>query len=153
MEEFKLVRNGTPVRNDASTVSEQSYNEEGQFNLNSDALWGSQPSQEDLQQFIDNIYDHALDLYVNQKYSWEEVRQRLIYEGLNQELSETVVNNLQSQVDEIKQKNAIKALRNGALWFGGGLVFTVITGGQYLFWGAMVYGIILLIKGLCHKNS
>lgn len=112
----------------------------------------SQPSEAEIKQFIEDVYNYAADLYINHKYSWSQIRYELINQGLSSADAETVVENLKGQEKEAKKSGANKLLRNGALWCGGGLFLTIITGGQYLFWGAIAYGGYLLIKGLYHKN-
>ena len=109
-------------------------------------------SDEEMQKLVNQVYDHAADLYINQNYSWWEVETELVNEGLSPENAKTVVENLKEHEKEAKRQGANKHIRNGALWCGGGLLLTAITGGQYIFFGAVIYGGFLLIRGLYHKS-
>jgi len=51
---------------------------------------------------------------------------------------------LASQLKRVANKEILK----GVLWFFAGTILTVISGLEYLFWGAMVYGIYRLARGL-----
>lgn len=111
-----------------------------------------EPTEEDIKRVVENLYNYAADLYLNHNYTWSQVRFELMKQGLSSSDAETIVENLQKQEKEAKNKGSNKLIRNGALWCGGGLFLTIITGGQYLFWGAIVYGGYLLIKGIYHKS-
>ena len=112
-----------------------------------------EPSQEEIQDFVNKVYDYAVDLYTNQNMSWEEVKRELINQGLNQEDALTVVENLKEQENKAKHDSANKELGYGALWAFGGIALTAITGGTFIFWGAVVWGGWLILKGLYHKSS
>ena len=93
-----------------------------------------EPTQQEIQNYVNQVYDYAIDLYTNQKLSWEQVRDELIRQGVEVEDASTVVE-----------------LGYGLLWAVGGIALTVITGGTFIFWGAVVWGIWLILKGLNHK--
>ncbi len=112
-----------------------------------------QPTQEEIQAFVKRVYDYAVDLYVNQNMSWIDVKRELINQGLNQEDATTVVDNLQEQERQSKRDAANKELGYGALWAIGGVALTAITGGTLIFWGAVVWGLWLIAKGMYHKMS
>ena len=110
-----------------------------------------EPSAEELQKWVDDVYDYAVDLYTEQNMSWEEVRQELINQGLNADDATIVVSNLKEQEHEEKQKAANKELGFGLLWALGGIALTAATDGTYIFYGAVLYGGWLILKGLSHK--
>ena len=112
-----------------------------------------QPTQEEIQDFVNKVYDYAVDLHTNQNMIWGEVKQELINIGLNQEDATTVVENLKGQESKAKHDAADKELRYGVLWAVGGVALTAITGGTLIFWGAVVWGGWLILKGLYHKMS
>jgi transposase-like protein len=112
-----------------------------------------QPTQEEIQDFVNKVYDYAVDLYTNQNMSWGEVKQELINQGLNQEDASTVVENLKEQESQAKHEAANKELGYGVLWAVGGVALTALTGGTLIFWGAVVWGGWLILKGMYHKMS
>lgn len=110
-----------------------------------------EPTQQEIQNYVNQVYDYAIDLYTNQKLSWEQVRDELIRQGVEVEDASAVVENLQNQEIKEKQEAGNKELGYGLLWAVGGIALTVITGGTFIFWGAVVWGIWLILKGLNHK--
>ncbi len=112
-----------------------------------------EPIQEDIQDFVNKVYDYAVYLYTNQNMSWREVKRELVNQGLSQEDAITVIENLKEQEAEAKHEAANKELGYGALWAFGGIALTAITDGTLIFWGAVVWGGWLILKGLNHKMS
>ena len=111
----------------------------------------NQPTQEEIDQYVQQVYDYAADLIVNKGLSYSDAKRSLINQGIDPEGAETVVNNIEQQIDEAKHDAAGKDIMWGLIWAGGGLLLTFITGGQYIFWGAVVYGGYRLIKGLANQ--
>lgn len=111
------------------------------------------PSQEDIDAYINSVYNYAGDLIVNQDYGYNEAKSALIQQGLNAEDAETVVNNIKNQIKKAKSEAANKELLYGFLWAAGGALLTVITGGTFIFYGAVLYGLYLLVMGGRHKIS
>lgn len=111
----------------------------------------SQPTQDEIRDFVNRVYNYAADLYLNHNMSWNQVRTTLIEQGFNSTDADTVVDNLRKQESEAKNSAANKELRYGALWAIGGIALTVISSGTVIFWGAVVWGGCLIIKGLYHK--
>ena len=68
-----------------------------------------EPTQQEIQNYVNQVYDYAIDLYTNQKLSWEQVRDELIRQGVEVEDASTVVENLQNQeIKELFSNNMIK---------------------------------------------
>lgn len=110
-----------------------------------------EPTEQEIQDFVNRVYEYAVDLYTNQDYSWGQVRTELINQGLTEADATTVVENLKEQEHEAKKDAANKELGYGALWAIGGVALTVITGGAFIFYGAVLWGGWLLLKGIWHK--
>lgn len=110
-----------------------------------------EPCKEETQEWVDKVYEYAVDLYANQDMSWGEVKQELINQGLNAEDAATVVLNLKEQEREAKRDVSNKELGYGALWALGGVALTAITGGYLIFYGAVLWGGWLILKGIYHK--
>lgn len=111
----------------------------------------SQPTQEEIQNYVNSVYKYAADLYVNHNMSWQQVRVTLIHEGLSDADANTIIENLKSQKLESKSSASNKELGYGALWAIGGIAATAISDGTVIFWGAVVWGVWLIIKGIYHK--
>lgn len=111
------------------------------------------PSQEEIDSFVNSVYNYAGDLIVNHDYSYEEAKKALIQQGIRENDAETVVSNIKSQIEEAKNEAANKQLLYGFLWAAGGALLTVVTGGTYIFYGAVLYGLYLLAVGGWHKIS
>lgn len=121
------------------------------IDLNKEQSSQPEPTQKEMQEFINRVYNYAADLYVNHNMSWQQVRLALIEQGLNSNEADIVVDNLRSQESEAKSKGANKELGYGALWAVGGIALTAITGGTLIFWGAVVWGGWLMLRGIYHK--
>ncbi len=107
-----------------------------------------EPSQEEIQQYIDDVYNYAADLIVNKGYNYEDAKKQLVNQGVDSEGAETVIKNIKEQIKEQKSQNSSDDIKWGLIWACGGILLTLITGGTYIFWGAVVYGGYRLIKGL-----
>ena len=92
---------------------------------------------------IEQIYTFAKDLLFKEKQSKEDVINELINNGIDAENADIVVSNLLSAHNE----RANKDMLYGGLWFVGGIIATSASE-QYLFLGAIVFGIIQFFRGL-----
>lgn len=108
-------------------------------------------NQNDQEQAVNQIYDYAVNLLIEQKKSPEEVKHILVKEGLDLESASVVVGNLEKQIKEAKKEGANKDMLYGALWCIGGTVATIADIG-YIFWGAIVFGAFQFIKGAVNSN-
>ncbi|WP_430814381.1 hypothetical protein [Carboxylicivirga sp. RSCT41] len=104
------------------------------------------------QEAVDQIYNFAANLMVNEKKNASETRAALVEQGLSEDVAGTVVKNLQSQISDAKKKRANKDILWGAIWCVGGIVATAAEIG-YIFWGAIVFGGIQLIRGLINSQG
>lgn len=111
------------------------------------------PSQEEIDSYVNSVYNYAGDLIVNQDYSYGEAKSALIQQGISADDAETVINNIKNQIKEAKSEAANKQLLYGFLWAAGGALLTIITGGTFIFYGAVLYGLYLIIVGGWHKIS
>lgn len=116
------------------------------IDLNKEEGLRQEPSQQEIQDFVNRVYAFAANLYTEQNYSWNQVKSILIKEGINEKDAETVVENLKEQEEEEKREAANKEIGYGFLWLVGGIALTAITQGQYLFWGAVLWGSMAYIK-------
>jgi len=102
------------------------------------------------QEAVNQIYDYAANLLVNENKSATETKNALIDQGLDEESATIVVSNLEQQIKDAKKERANKDMLYGALWCIGGIVATVADIG-YIFWGAIVFGGYQFFKGLSNS--
>lgn len=114
---------------------------------------GHSPSQEEIDSFVNSVYNYAGDLIVNHNYSYGDAQKALVEQGLSEVDAETVVENIKRQIKEAKSEAANKELLYGFLWAAGGALLTIITDGTFIFYGAVLYGLYLIVVGLWHKIS
>jgi len=108
-------------------------------------------NQKEQEQAVNQIYEFAANLLLEQNKSSEEVKNILIEKGLELEVATTIVENLENQIKNAKKEDANKDMLYGALWCIGGLIATISDFG-YVFWGAIVFGGIQFIKGVVNSN-
>lgn len=106
---------------------------------------------EDLDAAVQQVYDFAVNLLVEQDMNKQQAVATLQNEGLDYGVASLVVN----QVCESLQKEYGKHMFFGLLWLVGGIVVTVATyanaqgGGTYVVaWGAILYGGIQFLRCL-----
>jgi hypothetical protein len=63
-----------------------------------------------------------------------------------------MIDDLEEQMREAKKSQAKKDVLWGAVWCIGGLIGTFANTG-FIFWGAIIFGGIQLIKGLINLNG
>ncbi|MCG8698997.1 MAG: hypothetical protein MI922_13160, partial [Bacteroidales bacterium] len=112
------------------------------------------------QEIVNQVYEYAANLMVNEKRSPSETQKALIEQGIEKEGAAAIVSNLEKEIENAKKVKAKKDILYGALWCGGGIVVTAITysaasgGGSYVVaWGAILFGAVQLIKGLINSAS
>ena len=114
---------------------------------------GGSISDETLELYKSGIQDYAAKLRTEEKMSWQQIEHALINAGLHPEDASTVVDNLIQQERDGYHKAANKAFKYGALWVGGGIALTAITEGQYLFYGAIGWGVWLILKSMWYEQK
>lgn len=101
---------------------------------------------------VQEDYDYAVNLIAHQKRTPTEAVQMLINDGIGKEMAVSMVANLSEEVSKAKKDAAQKDILYGALWCVGGTVATLADVG-YIFWGAIVFGGIQMIKGFISLNQ
>lgn len=97
-----------------------------------------------------NIYDEAASMLMKRKINPEEVVEVLVQKGLIREKASFVVETLIEQLAEAKRKKANQDIVIGLLWCGGGSILMLAHIG-FIFWGAIVFGAIQLIRGIVNS--
>ena len=109
----------------------------------------SEPTEEE---YIQQVYNFAANLHVEQKMSKDDTIRKLMEEGLDRESATIVINNIRSSC----RKELGKHLFFSLLWLIGGIAVTAATyqmaegGGSYVVaWGAILYGFVASISNFC----
>lgn len=97
-----------------------------------------------------NIYDEAASMLMKRRNNPEEVVEALVENGLIREKASFVVETLSRQLAEAKRKKANHDIVIGLMWCSGGTVLILAQVG-IIFWGAIVFGAIQLIKGVINS--
>ena len=104
----------------------------------------AEPTEEEIQQFVNSVYEYAIEKHMEDKKSLAQVKQLLICRGLDAEAADTVSENIR----EMKRKYAKKDMLYGLLWLAGGLLLTALASARVLFGGAIVWGGFQFLRGL-----
>lgn len=115
----------------------------------------NEPKSEDVQEWIDKVYQYTFDQMVNNGVPADKMKVDLINQGLNVDDAEIVVNNATREIKKANKERGKKDMLYGALWCIGGIIVTVATysaasnGGTYIIaYGAIIWGAIQFFKGL-----
>jgi len=98
------------------------------------------------------FYNFAANLLVNEKKNAKDVQSALVGKGLSESAAFTIVYNLEVEIKNAKKESGKKDMIYGALWCVGGTVATFANIG-YVFWGAILFGGVQLIKGAVNYFS
>lgn len=82
-----------------------------------------------------------------------EIKDELVQRGLPESTAWSVINMLDDEVRKQKKAKGGKNMLFGGLWFGGGLIATMASDGQVLFYGAIIAGAIQFFTGLAQSLS
>ncbi len=96
---------------------------------------------------IKHISVFATTLLVKEKRSSIEVVNILINTGIDAHTANSIVENIQSQIEDSNKGKGFRDIVYGTMWFIGGIIGT-ITGFGLMFWGAILLGSIQFMKGL-----
>jgi hypothetical protein len=108
------------------------------------------------QELINQHYNFAANLILNQNKSGYEAKNALIEQGVSTEIAAMIIEKLETQIQDAQQEavheQAKKDMLYGALWCIGGTALTLSHIG-FIFWGAIVFGGIQFFRGLINLNS
>ena len=93
------------------------------------------------------LYTYAANLVVIEGKNPDEIKAALIEKGLSNDAAYTIMASVKDQLQKEKKAQAGKDILYGALWCIGGTIATLANIG-FIFWGAILFGGIQLIKGL-----
>lgn len=113
------------------------------------------------EQVIEAVYAYAAEQMRN-GVSSPEIERSLIEKGLDAEVAQRVVENLEEARAKVVQEAAHKNMLHGGLWCAGGILVTALTygaaagsgGGKYVVaWGAIVFGGIQFFRGFIQSSG
>lgn len=100
----------------------------------------------------DHVYQQAANLLLTNKMTPSEAINALTATGINGDDAKGVVETLHGQITKLKRERANKDMLYGGLWCVGGTIATLADIG-FIFWGAIVFGGIQLIRGIINYSS
>jgi hypothetical protein len=98
------------------------------------------------------IYNQAANLLIEQQVSPEQAIDTMVANGIPEDQARAAVEDLRGQITNVRKKQAQKDILWGAVWCVGGTIATAANIG-FIFWGAIVFGGIQLIKGLINYSK
>lgn len=113
------------------------------------------PSKEDIERYVQSVYDYAANTLVQNNYDYENTKQLLTEQGLQESDAEVVISNIREKVQETqveKEESGNKRCLYGLLWALGGAFLTFVSEGTYIFYGAIIYGLYLIGTGMVSKD-
>ncbi len=106
----------------------------------------------DQQKVVQEIYDHAAQLMVNEERSADDTKKVLMERGVDEPFADMIVSKLEQEIYDAKKEAANKDMLYGALWCVGGIIGT-ISGIGLIFWGAIIFGAIQFGKGVLNSSN
>ena len=108
------------------------------------------------QEALNQSYNYAANLLINQRKSGYETKNILIEQGLSEDIASMIVEKLEMQINDA-EKDALRSqgkkdMLFGALWLIGGTVLTLANIG-FIFWGAILFGGIQFVRGVINYCS
>ena len=100
----------------------------------------------------DHVYQQAANLLVTNKMTPSEAIDALTTTGISRDDAKGVVETLHGQIIKLKRERANKDMLYGGLWCAGGTIATLADIGL-IFWGAILFGGIQLIRGIINYSS
>jgi hypothetical protein len=95
----------------------------------------------------DHAYGFAANMLMKEERVPEDVIEALVQQGYDEPTATYVVEDLHRQITTLKKDKAKKDVLYGGLWLVGGTILTMSNIG-FIFWGAIIFGGIQLIRGL-----
>ena len=108
-------------------------------------------TEKSTQQASDQLYRYATHLLTEQDKTPTQVKKTLIAQGVDEQLAADIVKTIEGQVEQSRKTRAKRDMIFGGLWCVGGTVFTFADIG-YIFWGAIVFGLIQFIRGVSNLS-
>lgn len=100
----------------------------------------------------DEAYNHAAELFTYQDKNNLEIVAILTEKGIDRQTAIEITDYVENELRSAKKKAAQKDILYGALWCLGGLGLTLADVG-FIFWGAILFGGIQLVKGVIAYNK
>jgi hypothetical protein len=99
------------------------------------------------QEYLKEMMKYAVDLYVYQDKNSYEVITALKEKGVTEDQAKAMISIIDERVEETENSAHKKNVIIGGLFFAGGLMATFANLG-FVFWGAIVFGGIQMVRGI-----
>jgi hypothetical protein len=96
---------------------------------------------------VQQLYDYAKHLLLDQQQSIYEVRQALVERGLDLDSAQNVLTAIEDDLQHAEKERAQRDVLFGSLWLVGGIIATLAQV-HFVFWGAIVIGAVLFGRGV-----
>lgn len=113
----------------------------------------AEPTEEEIQQFVNSVYNYAIDLYNTGRLSLFDIKYKLIDQGIPADMAENVIDYISVFEEAEKNKSAIKKIITGAIIILAGAIIGLVNKDFSFFYVGAVFGGITLVKGICLKNT
>lgn len=108
-------------------------------------------NQEELRKEEDQIYKYAANLMINEKWSAIDTKDELVRKGLRPEAAFFIIDHIDEQIRKQKEEKAHSYYIRGLLFLCLGFIATAVTRGSHVYYGAILLGVGLIIKGKLTK--
>jgi hypothetical protein len=109
-----------------------------------------EPTTQADQQQLGDFYQYGADLLIQKRKSEEDAKAILQGKGVSAYDAAVIIDTLSARIKTERKARAKKDILYGALWCGGGTVLTLAHIG-FIFWGAIIFGGIQLVRGLINS--
>ncbi|RYY67138.1 MAG: hypothetical protein EOO12_02060 [Chitinophagaceae bacterium] len=101
---------------------------------------------------LDYWANEAARMLIQDQRTRQDVIEHLVNGGVAEDEATDIVESLAGAISDAKRARAKKDMLYGGLWCAGGTILTVAHIG-YIFWGAIIFGGIQLVKGVVNYND
>ncbi len=102
-------------------------------------------------QLLDGADQLIAHLLVEQDQTPTQVKKVLVGKGMDEQEAMSLIRNVEEQIEQARRARAKRDVIFGSLWTVGGTVMTLADIG-FIFWGAIVFGFIQLIRGIVNLS-
>lgn len=99
------------------------------------------------QEHLKEMMKYAVDLYVYQDKNSYEVISALKERGMSEDEAQEIISVIDQRLEETENSAHKKNVIIGGVFFAGGLIATFANLG-FIFWGAIVFGGIQMVRGI-----
>lgn len=116
-------------------------------------MFSRKKNERNLTPQVQQIYNHVANYMVNENVKRDQAIQWLIDQGIHPEDAETITHYATEDLIKGQKKKGLRSIIIGSILFTIGTAITLISlkHGGYITYGAIVWGMILVIIGILNK--